>query len=88
MSREGGIGPRQLQRASMRPGQAAPDERRTLNLIDMQLGASMRPGQAAPDECVEIVEGVDYLVASMRPGQAAPDESATTDVSRASMQLQ
>ena len=61
--------------ASMRPGQAAPDEvvQRGHGQRDW-VGASMRPGQAAPDEGVAAMEATTELGASMRPGQAAPDE--------------
>ena len=36
--------------ASMRPGQAAPDEHATIDHLVAWHLASMRPGQAAPDE--------------------------------------
>ena len=36
--------------ASMRPGQAAPDETDIFALLPPKELASMRPGQAAPDE--------------------------------------
>ena len=62
--------------ASMRPGQAAPDEVPRPGGDGPDRLASMRPGQAAPDEaCRYHRRGVAALPASMRPGQAAPDEA-------------
>ena len=48
--------------ASMRPGQAAPDE---LDAYTDQLAAeraSMRPGQAAPDEFTSVFRGVGNVI--------------------------
>ena len=61
--------------ASMRPGQAAPDEHVPHRVWATAVTASMRPGQAAPDEPVAGADVATPATASMRPGQAAPDES-------------
>ena len=61
--------------ASMRPGQAAPDELGLhAGVLLLLLLASMRPGQAAPDEDPRPRAPKRRDYASMRPGQAAPDE--------------
>ena len=64
--------------ASMRPGQAAPDELSAGIVAGLGVSiASMRPGQAAPDEEIARSRMAQIQTASMRPGQAAPDEMAS-----------
>ena len=64
-----------LGRASMRPGQEAPDEEAFPFGGGLPSPASMRPGQEAPDEVDQHQrDRFPRADASMRPGQEAPDE--------------
>ena len=58
--------------ASMRPGQAAPDESPGTNVPVPASAASMRPGQAAPDEDRPMPAGAQPATCFNEAGASSP----------------